>query len=465
MAIPIIRLDSLPLQSLGSGNSATIPVVLDNTTTVRIPWSDFIAGTAKTATTVPAAPSSPGQEQSQIASDEGLYVYGNGTWHKAPLYSNNWEDLSKDTRFLLVNKLMSLSDEQIKNVYNTLQLALATQEKAGLVRAMTDEEAATVAGTAVKVNTDGTMYVPAASDNKAGTVVLAAGQSGPVVTEHYVNTRFDSIPNLPIPAATTTARGGVLSGGTDGAFVVDPTTGAVTLRSATDSKYGIVLLATKVDSEDPGTVPTTQAVYEALNTVSSSIGNLTPEAYTRPGLVCVAAHGAWNDTSNPSLFAPTLSGPIYVKTDQGALDVYPATFKTPGVVLTTSDVNTYTSGQNYETVPTASAVKTYVAAAISDVRGEIPDGSMPVATTGSLGGVIVGSGLRVTAQGLLSLKEASSETRGGVLIAADMGTAGVPYATTVKQYADDIESRLSAAIEALEERVNAMSSDSSYGLI
>lgn len=461
MAVPIIKLDSLPLQSLGSGNTATVPVVLNNTTTVRVPWSDFVAETVKVATTIPAAPSSSGEEQSLISSSEGLYVYSNGSWRKSPLYSSNWEDLTNDTRFLLVNALMQLSDQQIKNVYDTLKLAIATQEKAGLVRAMTDVEAKEAAGAAVKVNADGTMFVPSASDTQRGTVVLGEGQQGPVASVDYVDTRIDSIPRASVPAATSSAIGGVLSGGTGGAFMVD-VEGEVTLRSATYTEHGIVKLAETVRQGASG-VPTAGAVYLALDNAIKGIGNVTTEAPTKPGLVSVAVKGAWEDTSNPSAGAGTLSGPIYVKDNStGAIDVYPATAYVPGVVLLLKDASkiaSLTRGSNYETVPTVDAMVAYVTDMTGKQELEI---NMPPATRGDLGGVVIGSGLNVDTTGLISVKQADQATLGGVVLASSINSGvGVPTAVMVKSYVtnevsrvDDSVEELRRQLEYLEQRIN-----------
>ena len=445
MAIPIIRLDSLPLQSLGSGNTATVPVVLNNTTTVRVPWSDFVEKSIKSATTVPAAPSSSGEEQSMVASSEGLYVYCNGSWRKSPLYADNWEDLTKDTRFLLVNTLMQLTDQQIENVYNTLKLALATQEKAGLVRAMTDEEAAASSGAAVKVNTNGTMFVPAASDTQQGTVVYGAGQQGPVATVEYVNTRVDGIASTNVPVATPEALGGVLSGGSDGAFTVDAT-GNVTLRSATVGSYGIVKLAEGVEQGQPG-VPTAGDVYIAIRDQIELIGKISTSNPEKPSLTGIAKKGAWEDATNPSSTAGTMSGPLYVRSEGGVIDVYPATTIVPGVVLLTSDVAQITQGQNYAVVPTADAVKRYVT---SEVGKQELDVNVPIATRSQLGGIVVGESFNIdTSTGLLSVKAADEATRGAVVLASNISGVGVPTARMVKEYVD-------AQVAYLEGKIDSM---------
>lgn len=452
MAIPIIRLDSLPLQSLGSGNTATVPVVLDNTTTVRVPWNDFVAKSVKSATTVPAAPSSSGEEQSMVASSEGLYVYSNGSWRKSPLYAGNWEDLTNDTRFLLVNTLMQLTDQQIENVYNTLKLALATQEKAGLVRAMTDAEAAASSGAAVKVNANGTMFVPAASDTQRGTVVYGAGQQGPVATVDYVDTRIDGIASTNVPVATSESLGGVLSGGSNGAFTVDEN-GNVTLRSATVGGYGIVTLAEEVAQGQPG-VPTSGAVYAAIVNQIGLIGNISTSNPEKPSLTGISRSGAWEDATNPSSGAGTMSGPLYVKSD-GIIDVYPATAIVPGVVLLTGDVTQVPQGQNYEVVPTADAVQKYVTAAVGKQEIVV---NVPIATRSQLGGIVVGESFNIDAStGLLSVKAADTSTRGTVTLASDIAAgAGVPTAVMVKSYVDDHMAQVDSALEEIRNQLDSL---------
>jgi hypothetical protein len=258
----------------------------------------------------------------------------------------------------------------------------------------------------------------------------------------YVDTQIDSIAKANIPVATDEALGGVLSGGSDGAFTVDET-GNVTLRSATVGKYGIVKLAAGVAQGQPG-VPTSGDVYIAIRDQIDLIGKISTSNPEKPSLTGIAKKGAWDATTNPSTTAGPNSGPLYVKSD-GVIDAYPATTIVPGVVLLTNDVTQAPQGQNYTAVPTTDAVQKYVTNMVG--RQEI-DINMPIATRAQLGGIVVGASFNIDANtGLLTIKAADEATRGGVVLASSIDSGvGVTTAIMVKAYVDDRIEQIDGAI-------------------
>jgi hypothetical protein len=172
----------------------------------------------------------------------------------------------------------------------------------------------------------------------------------------------------------------------------------------------------------------------AIKSKIERIGRILPEAPEKPGLTGIASHGAWQDATNPSYGAETMSGPLYVKSD-GIIDVYPATAFVPGVVLLTDNVTQIPQGQNYTAVPTAAAIRKYVTDVVGKQEIEI---DVPVATTADLGGIIVGENFNITSAGLLTIKAANETTRGGVMLAPSIEEEelGVPTASMVKSYVD-----------------------------
>lgn len=459
MSVPIVRLDALPLRSLGSGNSATIPVVLDNLTTARVPWSDFVAATIKTANSSPASPNSEGQENSIAMSDSGLFYYANGTWKKTPAYSDNWDDLTADARMLLVNKIMSLSKEELDNIYATLQLATATSTKEGLVRAMTNDEAVsamTNLQTPVEIRSNGTMFVPSATSSSRGTVFVEGDRNdpaNPVATVRYVTERIEAIPQATIPAPTSESRGGVLAVGAGGAFVVDDT-GTVDLALATEDLAGRVKVTEDIATNLDG-VPTATAVLVAINKKFSELGVVSSSSPTTPGLCYPDQKGAWEEYSMAGV------GPLFI-TSPGAIDVHPAGNNVPGVVLVSTDVDAATAAGPYSTVPTVAAVISHVQSAITN---QSPTVYIPVASAEAVGGVKVGPGLKMIGDKLdtLSTMDATASSAGVVRIVgsiADNSTSqqlsAAPTAAAVKVYVTSKLSTVAGELNTLAYTINSV---------
>ena len=152
--IPLVLMRNLPVSSATLTAGDTLVAVIGNKNTVRVPWSTLSSGFITVAPSVPGGHTEAGEE-GQIAWDStGVYTYTNGAWGKSPRLGTNWDDLTNDARFLLVNKIMELSDTELANVLKTLGIGSATQEKAGLVKLATtmDENKGNVPTTAQVVD-------------------------------------------------------------------------------------------------------------------------------------------------------------------------------------------------------------------------------------------------------------------------------------------------------------------------
>lgn len=152
--IPLVLMRNLPVSTATVTADYTFVAVVGNKNTARIPWSTLSAGFITIAPGTPSGPTSEGTEGQITWDSTGVYTYTNGAWGKSPRLGTNWDDLTNDARFLLVNKVMSLSPGELANVLKTLGIGPATQEKAGLVTLATtmDENKGNVPTTAQVVD-------------------------------------------------------------------------------------------------------------------------------------------------------------------------------------------------------------------------------------------------------------------------------------------------------------------------
>lgn len=131
--ISLVLMRNLPVSTATVTADYTFVAVAGNKNTVRVPWSTLAAGFITVSPAIPTGPTAPGTEGQITWDSTGVYTYTNGAWGKSPRLGTNWDDLTYDARFLLVNKIMSLSETEVANVLKTLGIGSATQEKAGLV--------------------------------------------------------------------------------------------------------------------------------------------------------------------------------------------------------------------------------------------------------------------------------------------------------------------------------------------
>lgn len=152
--IPLVLMRNLPVSTATVTADYTFVAVVGNKNTARIPWSTLSAGFIAIAPGTLSGPTSEGTEGQITWDSTGVYTYTNGAWGKSPRLGTNWDDLTNDARFLLVNKVMSLTPGELANVLKTLGIGPATQEKAGLVTLATtmDENKGNVPTTAQVVD-------------------------------------------------------------------------------------------------------------------------------------------------------------------------------------------------------------------------------------------------------------------------------------------------------------------------
>ena len=131
---------NLPVSTATLSADDIFIAVVGNKNTARIPWSTLSAGFITIALSTLSDPTSE-ETEGQITWDStGVYTYTNGAWGKSPRLGTNWDDLANDARFLLVNKVISLSDKELANILKTLGIGPATQEKARIVTLATTME-------------------------------------------------------------------------------------------------------------------------------------------------------------------------------------------------------------------------------------------------------------------------------------------------------------------------------------
>ena len=141
MQFPLILARDLPIGAPSLNPEDTILVVRDTGTTERVPAHVLSNISPLYSPTVPATPISDGADCTIAWDDDGVYTYKDGVWGKSPRVTSHWSELDQHSRFLLVNKHVKLSTEELAIARETLDLAPATAEKPGLVRISTDMNA------------------------------------------------------------------------------------------------------------------------------------------------------------------------------------------------------------------------------------------------------------------------------------------------------------------------------------
>lgn len=364
----------------------------------------------------PASPDTDGVEGLFKTAPDGLYYFSEGLWRKVPAYTGHWNDLTESTRFLQVDKSVSLSVVERKMLQDAVGLNVATSGTAGLVKGAS--ETSTVSGN-VFVNTDGSMYVPAATTESAGVVrvtdISATGGAPIVATKSYVDSRVSDIGTV-TPRATTTVIGGFKVGG-DITNVTDDTAYAVIRRSEqlqadptyTATAYGFVRLAPVELVSSPlsstyddanvtatGSQPYVTTVSQVRSIVSASLSS-----YTIPDRTAYLA-----TASTPGFVKPGTS--MYIDAD-GTIGVVAAAVRTGsglpvrGTVLVDNGDEESAGSDLSKYVPTVSAVRTWV-------QGKGYLSSIPVATSTALGGVKVNGGGLLLTDGTLSVQFPNATT-------------------------------------------------------
>lgn len=408
----------VPELAVSTSSSFDIVSVIDNKDTVRISWETLTANHVTQTSSIPQGPGLADDPYLTFAADDsGLYFSDGVQWRKTPVYNANWDDLTDDTRFLLVNAPMSLTETEVSNVWQSINLAEATTESLGVVKG----------SETVGVEADGTLYV-----NRAipATIVLPDSVPGivkvkdyydasdidladtHVVTENYVREALNTYSETnPLPIATYQSLGIVQL--TSGSPLKVDEAGLLTISSANYNTEGVVRLALKTDTER---LTDTQAasvglvrdlIYNETVTFNSRI------AGTELGMVRV-----------PGDTAITIGG-------TGVIDVKTANASTSGIVKMQQVLDPAVEYSNATTgshAVTPEAVTKYVTNRIENIAENLSP-----ATADKLGAVMIGDGIHVDETGLIKMMNATEESIGGVLIEpATVDTAQFTVPTIAK---------------------------------
>lgn len=441
---PLILVRDLPQLAITPDSNTTIPVVQNNQLVGRISWELYTANLSKLATSTPIDPHSSGEENQFVADSTGIYAYKNGEWHKAPVYNSNWNELTVDTRFMLVNTSMTLSDAELANVRNTLRLQIANQETAGLVRAMTAEEQAACSGAPVIISAEGTQSVLNATSTTPGVVTVWDGTTGNVATAEYVRQQLAILEeHIDFPIAQVGIIGGVQADpaqedGTAGIFSVT-STGQVKIRKAyavtepeEEDGYGLVRLASSIHPGDSGTTTAAQ-VYNYFSDWKDQalfIASAEQAGIVRPYTDGVWEDEAYTDPTKAEFEAAGGLGALFFRDEQGGIDVRPAGMYAPGVVIchktipeNSEDIDVHST---YPIVPSLYAIKTYVDTKVQTATVSV---HLPGTTFTSLGGIQLNdNAFLLSGTGIVSLQTAAPGTRGVVQMATSTEASQDNYA-------------------------------------
>lgn len=131
---PLVLLRNLPVWSGALSETDTVLCVLGNRNAVRAPMTAVTGNSVQFAENAPSSPSSSGQPAQIAADSTGLYYYYEGAWKKLPAVTENWDEYTGDTQFVIANKSQNFTPEQVNNIRTSLQLGAASTENAGLVK-------------------------------------------------------------------------------------------------------------------------------------------------------------------------------------------------------------------------------------------------------------------------------------------------------------------------------------------
>lgn len=468
---PLVLLRDLPKLAITPDSETTIPVVQNNTLTGRISWDLWTAELAKLQTTTPAEPSSSGEEGRFAADSTGIYAYKHGEWHKAPIYNAHWDELGPDTRFLLVNSEMELTDTEIKNARASLKIQIADQETLGLIRAMNQQEQNACAGAPLTINQDGTAYIASATGTIPGVFTVWDGTTGSVATTDYVAQQIALIKGYSLPIAAPGKLGGIQSDaeqpdGTPGIFTVT-NEGQVKIRSAyipsepnEEDGFGLVKLAGEISANDTGVVPANTLHSYLQNWFSEAYGVATP---LQAGIVRPYVEGVWSG----AYIRPTGDnvGPLFFRDNQGGIDIYPAGANVPGVVLAADTVPENSAdipvNTAYPILPTLRAAKTYIDNKLTTVKVAV---AMEPASKVKAGAVLpADNAFIVTDDGTLTIKDALPGTRGLAKIASEVRPDQdnlIPDVGLLREYATGLLLPIRATISNMQEQLEALTSQS-----
>lgn len=389
---------------------------------VKVPYNEF-ASNFITYVDEPNSPNTLGQQGQFSVSNWNLddagesisssaFVYSNNAWRKIPTYTKHWEDLEPTQndnginylRLLPVHKSIELSEEEKQNVRQSIDVTTATNEKTGIVKGTNSYSPDY--GT-VTIEDDGTLKVYNATIAHAGTVQLHDGdESGrtdirPIVyTKDAIDDKINKT-NSSLPTATNSVKGCIIVGDhmaiNNGILTVN----LAQVADADNTIYGLVRYAPvnfvdNIGSE--GVISENDhvlSVAQSRELVKYYVDN-TPKTVVIPIASSGTLGGVRVDSLNSNLQI----------TSEGRLSAKQATTQQEGVVKFITSFNGITN-TTYE-VPTAYTIKSYVDSKLI--------GGAKIATTTEPGSIIIGQGLKIDGNGVVStdLPVASSIQRGVV---------------------------------------------------
>lgn len=134
MQFPLILLRDIPVSQESLTDADTVLVIRDNTKTERVPISSFFEHIPIYITDIPTTPTAEGIEGAIAWDNTGLYTFTNGIWGKTPRLVNYWDNITQTSRFLQVDKPLTLSEREIENVKTSIGLQNATMQVSGTVK-------------------------------------------------------------------------------------------------------------------------------------------------------------------------------------------------------------------------------------------------------------------------------------------------------------------------------------------
>lgn len=449
-AFSLIQFKDLPTFTGTLSENATLVAVLDNARTVRIDWDILNSGLIRGSADQPSSPSDLGEQGNLYIGSTGLYSYADGSWGKAPRYTENWDDLVPGVRFLRVDGSQALSSEEKSQALENVGITIASAGGAGLVKAWGNPSALTDVAPVI-INTDGTQYVSKATETSLGVVNLTE-----VATRTYVDDKIaESTGAEELPIATSEVAGVVLSDdpledGGDGVFTVDAKNGKVTIRPAslytsyeTDegSKVsegglpGIYSVTAVDDVQALGYAPTLGLVKELLDKAGGL--NSVPVATT----ASVGGVKAWSDNSS---YSATDAAKVIINAS-GLQFVPKAESNVTGtvrVVTEEDDVTGDVGDASSFTVPTVGAVYSFVSNNFLKLNGgKVSASALPLATGSTVGAIKGSSTVNIDNSGAASVPDAAVDSKGVVMLAAMtsgefVANSGVTTAAQVTEYVD-----------------------------
>lgn len=406
---PIVKFEELPAYAGVTG--LQVVCVKGGADAVRVDWEALNTGRPTFAPSAPAASSTYGEAGQMYVGESGLFTWETSTgWAKTPRVTSHWEDLDTSSRFLLVNKDQSLSEQEQEQGRSNLGVGVASEEKRGLVKQYSAGDI--YEGASVLVNDEGSMSVPLGTADVYGVVRIAYAEppitgrnSGDVVSIEYVDARFsglgvDEYGKLRIdalPVATYTSLGGVQPSPDDFDILSQ---GTLRAKVASCTDYGYVKLAVSygLDSNadecslySEGDVPTVGFLEEALATVRNQA---KPATSTSAGIVRQGAN-------------------INIAND-GTISVPTASVDRLGVVKVAS-IEAYsgnpTAYQGH--VTTTSSVYSFVTKALTDYEATY-NKMIPSASYSVTGGVKLSDTVAMDASGAAYVPQATEANYGAV---------------------------------------------------